>query len=455
MHRLALTVAIASTLAASPAFAARLTAGPMVGATDMHTTTLWLQGDGPARATVDYWPLPAGGTEARAISMPKARSAPVRLERAEDFSGRIRLADLQPGTRYAYRLRLDGRPVGSVQHFTTQTRWQWRDKVDPPDISVVAGSCSYFNDPPRDRDGKPFGAGEGIFSAMAARQPDLVLWLGDNVYLRENETTSPEGMAWRYRSDRAQPALQPLLRVGQHAAIWDDHDFGPDDSNASFTLKQASLDLFRRYWANPSHGLPGVPGIFTTFSFSDVDFFLLDNRWYRDADRARGLADKTQFGAAQLRWLQNALLMSTATFKVVVGGSQFLNDASQAEGWAHYPQEQQGFLDWLALNRVDGVLFLSGDRHFSELSRRDRAGTYPLHDLTCSPLTAASFARPQDRDRPGQVEGTMVVARNFCSLAVQGPRQQRVLTMRVHDSEGRELWSRSLDAQALRTPKGP
>src|SRR5205814_10050326 len=115
-------------------------------------------------------------------------------------------------------------------------------------------------------DGKPYGGSYSIFAKMAAQKADLMLWLGDNVYLRENEYTSAEGMRYRYRSDRAQADLQPLLRTGQHAAIWDDHDFGPDDSNSSFVFKDESLALFKRYWANGSYGLLETPGVFGTFS---------------------------------------------------------------------------------------------------------------------------------------------------------------------------------------------
>jgi alkaline phosphatase D len=76
--------------------------------------------------------------------------------------------------------------------------------------------------------------------------------------------------------------------------------------------------------ANPSFGLPELPGIFTVVSYNDVDFFLLDDRTYRDSDRLVHTAAKSLYGAAQLRWLKNALLASSVGFKVIAGGSQFL-----------------------------------------------------------------------------------------------------------------------------------
>lgn len=99
---------------------------------------------------------------------------------------------------------------------------------------------------------------------------------------------------------------QALLQTGQHYAIWDDHDYGTDDSDKSFIFKRESLDLFKDYWANPSYGTPETPSVFTKVSYNDVDFFLLDDRYYRDNQKMPDSAQKVMFGEAQLDWLKNA-----------------------------------------------------------------------------------------------------------------------------------------------------
>jgi len=43
--------------------------------------------------------------------------------------------------------------------------------------------------------------------------------------------------------------------------------------------------------------------------------------------------------------------------------------------------------DWLEQQRIDGVVFISGDRHFGELLKIARPGAYPLYEFTSSPLT--------------------------------------------------------------------
>jgi alkaline phosphatase D len=435
--------------------AANLAAGPMAGHRDARSTLIWLQADGAAAARIEYW---EEGDERR-----RRLSEPVRLAAVTDFTAQIALNGLLPATTYRYRVLLDGREARVPQAllFRTEALWQWQRHSfiaalghAPRDFRVAFGSCTYVNDPPFDRSVKPagpYGGGYGIFEQIARRKPDLMLWLGDNTYLRDADVGSPVAIAQRYRHDRGLPELQSLLRTGNHYAIWDDHDFGPNDSNSSFTYKGYVLDVFQRYWANGAGGMPGVPGIFRVVSHYDTDFFLLDARFNRDADASRALAGKAMLGAAQVRWLKNALLASTANFRIIVSGSQMLKPVPpRIEGWSNFPDERREFLEWLADNRVPGVMFLSGDRHHTVLTRLPREQAYPLLDFTCSPLTAGAHAPPRGEDMALADEGTQVAKRNFCTLDVAGTWGDRLLTMRSFDGEGNELWKRDVSARDLR-----
>jgi alkaline phosphatase D len=423
----------------------------MAGQVTMRTASIWLQADGPGTAQIEYWNAEA----------PKAkqRSAKVQLRETTDFTAAFQLVALDPGARYEYRVLLDGTPVAIDGHLFVRTQPLWKWRADPPELRVFLGSCSYVNGPPFDRPGNPYGGDYFIFETIAAKAratpvDHFMLWLGDNLYYREVDYESPWGMNDRWRHHRALPALQPLLRATHHYAIWDDHDYGPNDTNRSFVFKGTALELFQRYWANPRYGLPGTPGNFTTFSYLDADFFLLDDRWYRSTDRGVGDPERTMLGRAQIDWLKQALAASTATFKIIANGSQLLNDAGRQEGWHNYPQEREEFLDWLTRQGVKGVVFLSGDRHHTELLRRERPGSYPLHELTCSPLTSGARTTDDEKDNPQRVPGTLVMGtRNFCTLDVIGPRTDRALVFRAFGSDGRELWTHAVRADALRVQK--
>ena len=98
-------------------------------------------------------------------------------------------------------------------------------------------------------------------------------------------------------------------------------------------------------------------------------------------------------------------------------------------------------------------MFLSGDRHHTEMLQWPRAGSYTLHELTCSPLTAGPRDISKTPATDGQVPGTLVGERNFCTLDFSGPRTNRALTIRSVATEGRALWKHGLRLSAMRTPQ--
>lgn len=419
-----------------------LAAGPMLADVTMREATVWVQT--AARGFVRLEVTPDG--------RPGATFTPPGLATAPDGTAAIRLSGLEPGTRYTYRVLVDGYPAGIpyATAFTTQPLWQYR--TDPPAFTVAIGSCHYDNDAFA-RPGTPYGGSTAIFEAIRAQSPDVMLWLGDNAYMRETDWWSPDGIAYRYAHARATHDLQPLLAGAVHYATWDDHDYGPNDSDRSYVHKGAALDVFRRYWPNPTHGVPGAPGAITQFQWGDAEFFLLDDRTYRSPNRAP--APRTILGETQLAWLLDALTASRAPFKVVAMGGQVVNPSEVFETYANVaPEERQRLFDEITARRIDGVVFLSGDRHMTELDRLERPGTYPLYDFTSSPLTAGTVTSPPDSVNVTRVPGTLVTGqRNFGTLTFTGPRTDRTLTMRTFSAEGALLWEHPVRAADLATPE--
>jgi alkaline phosphatase D len=185
---------------------------------------------------------------------------------------------------------------------------------------------------------------------------------------------------------------------------------------------------------------------------NDADFFMLDDRWYRDGDRAPESEIKGLFGERQLNWLKDALLSSTANFKIIVAGGQMLNEQNRWEGWLNFITERRKFLDWLAVNKVDGVMFASGDRHQTELFRMQRTDNYPLYELTCSPLTAGTHNLDNEQNNPMRVAGTLVGEKNFCSMEFSGTYQDRQMMVRSYGTKGEVLWERKISKQEISKP---
>ena len=325
----------------------------------------------------------------------------------------------------------------------------WAKAKDALDLSIAIGSCFFLADADPMYPGQDYGGGFGIFHAIAETKPDVMVWLGDNLYLQQPDVFDPQAMAARYRRQREFEPLQSLLTATTHLAIWDDHDFGPNDSDTSYVFKGETLKLFTRYWPNPTFGLPELPGAFGAARYGDVLFFLLDDRYYRYPDRWPDGPDKTMFGARQLEWLKQALVSAPrGAIKIIAGGSQFWSRPNRFEGWHQFATEQRAFAEWLAAQKIDGVLFVSGDRHFSELLKIDRPGAYPLYEFTSSPLTSRPPPRIDavERDNPDIVPGTLVA-----ETAVRDDPGERPGRRSAHHA--RELRQRRRAALAARDPR--
>lgn len=421
-----------------------LSAGPMLGYSEMTETVIWLQTVGEASVRLRFWP------KDKPEQMLETTSVNTRAE--FDHIASIQLADLVPGTRYAYEVWLNGTLLkfDYALEFQTQPIWRWRGPA--PDFTFTFGSCMYVNDEPFDRPGKPYGAEYELLGAIAAEKPDFMLWLGDNVYHREADWLTEEAMRKRYRHTRACKELQPLLAATHHYATWDDHDYGPNDSDRSFRLKDASQRIFKDYWPGVNYGLNGE-GVCSRFEWGDCEFFMLDDRWWRAPDKLPE-AEREMLGKAQLQWLKDGLITSKAAFKFVVCGGQMFNPAMNFECFGKFLAEQRELADFLRASKIPGVVTLSGDRHAGELLKIEREGAYPLYEFTSSPLTAGPGRFEPEAENKARVPGTWVTnTRHYGKIKVSGKDNERTLTMSAHDKTGKELWKHEIKESELRFAK--
>lgn len=414
----------------------------MLGYAQMREVALWLQTTGPAQVQIEY------ADTARPAE--KKRTPPLLTHDSTAYTAKFVIGPLEPGRTYRYQVYLNGKPVSLPYplYFRTLPLWKWR--TAPPDFRFVVGSCAFVNDSLYDRPGKPYGGEYEIFTSIARLKPDFMIWLGDNVYLREADWHSWSGIRYRYTHTRSLPELQPLLAACPHYAIWDDHDFGPNDSDRSFWARDLTRKAFTLFWANPSFGVPQAPeGLSTFFEWADAEFFLLDGRTYRTPNR-RLTGTRQMFGPAQLEWLLDALKSSKATFKFVCTGSQILNPTTGYENFINFPEERDQLLRLIEAEGIPGVIFLTGDRHFSEVSFIRLRNGQRVYEITASPLTASPFTEaPQREENPYRLEGTLTPQRNFLLLSVSGPEKARTLTITAYNSAGQKLWEKSLSAQEL------
>jgi alkaline phosphatase D len=418
-----------------------LQSGPMAGYSEMTEASLWVQTTEAAKVKFRYWET--------ANPQRKMFTEEASTTREKAFTAQLKASKLQPGKKYTYELYINNNLVKRpyALEFQSQTLWQWR--TDPPEFTFAMGSCAYINETEVDRPGKPYGSGYEIFTTIHKQKPDFMLWVGDNTYLREVDWNTRSGIMHRYTHTRSTPEMQPLLGSVHHYATWDDHDYGPDNSDRSFWNKALTREAFSLFWANPNYPAGENEGIYSTFHWNDVQFFLLDNRYYKTPNH-NFLGERTLLGKDQLQWLIDALIYSKAPFKFIVIGSQVLNPTNLEDSYSFYPEEKEKLLKAIRQANIPGVIFLDGDRHHSVLMKLDRQGTYPLYDLTVSPLTAGTAPTWPEENLSLMIPGTLFIEHNFALLQVSGPRTDRMLTIRLMNDKGNEVWRREIKASELK-----
>lgn len=325
---------------------AYLQAGPMLGHVGSDRAHVWVR----ATAAVPWKILlTAPGAQTREIDGGS-------LKAEAGLSGIAVIDGLKPGTSYTYQIVLDGReqlPLPLPSFITApEAGHACRQRI-------VFGSCV----------GQTIAAAAPTWAELATRRAmttgegafDVLLMLGDNHY---GNTTEIEKLRVYYTAHRLTPGWRDLSARTPVYAIWDDHDYGPNNSDGTEPGKANSLKIFQEFWANPACGEADNPGCYFTFTRGDVQFFMLDGRYHRSPNKAEDTLDKTMLGAKQLEWLKRELLASKAKVKLLANGSEWESYGSE-DSWTYFKQERDPFLRWIDEQKVEGVIFLSGDRHFS------------------------------------------------------------------------------------------
>ncbi len=417
-----------------------LQSGPMVGYSDYREVLIWVQTKAPAEVKIGYF---AQGEKERFTKT-------VQTTEEGDHIAKLFPSEVSYGTTYTYKLYLNNQYVKRDYSLEFQTQPLWQFRTDPPEFTFAIGSCFFINEAKDDRP-QPYGGNYEILGNILEKDPDFMVWLGDNIYLRTPDFLTERGIRHRNRHTRSLPELQPLLGSVHHYATWDDHDYGPNDADRSYANKKLTEKAFNDYWGNLNTDVTGEGGITSHFLWNDVEFFMMDNRYHRAPNRSLD-PNKDYLGDTQLDWLIDALTSSKASFKVVCVGGQTISDAAVYENVATYPEARKRLLDRIAAEKIEGVIFMSGDRHHTEISRMERPDAYPLIDITCSPLTAGTH-KARDEGNTHQVKDKTYYQRNFGLVNVSGPRTDRTLLLTIFDSKGQKVWDYRIDAKELKYKK--
>ncbi len=424
---LILTVIVLSFAADGASIAAARRAGPVptithgviVGDVTASSALLWARADGEASLNV----VLSGGRH-RGIARGAARAA-------DDFTARVPLDHLAPGTTYRYRAWFSLGPPGSSHgppvegFFRTAPE---RDTVAPLRLDF-GGDLNGQNACRDSVEGMP------IMETVRTRQPDVFVGLGDIIYadnacsatgLYGNAQVPGDfGLAadlatyrahWRYT--RADAGFQRLLEETDYVGVWDDHevvnDFGPlNDTRSALPytpgvhLMPIGLEAFLDY--TPVAIAENTPlRLYRSIRWGkNLELIVLDARQYRDPNFAEDTdaRPKTMLGREQLTWLKERLADSDATWKVIVSSVPMsiptgFPPTNGRDGWANFDQTtgyERELLDivrFMQTHDVRNTVWITTDVHFSESFRYVPFPSDPgfaVHELVTGPMNAGIF----------------------------------------------------------------
>ena len=423
-------------LAASAPLQAEIVAGPMLGHIDMREATVWVQTDAPSQVRVAY----AEQDQSNALQW----SDSLETSNALNNTVTLTLNAVEPGKQYNYRIELDGKLDENQNTFQTPANYLGR--TPPPNVRIAVAGAHYAIEEGFEPPYQILGGGYGIFATILAEKPDLMIWAGNTAHLRDSDWASRSGTLKRFGNARSVSELQPLLASIPHYATWSSADYGTPNAGKYYSYRQHAEDCFKAYWPQPI-SVTSLDGIVTRFRRADVDFFMLDTRSYRDNAPASDRLPST-LGKAQIEWLRQEIIDSTATFKVIIAGAPILNPADNRTNLSYAEREHSDLLQMLRNERIAGLFFISGGKYYGELTRLVHANSYNLFDLTVGPLTA----KPKDNEDElnfFRMPGSSTFERQFALLDFTGPEEDRAINLRVLSMDGKELWQRTIKASAL------
>ena len=334
------------------------------------------------------------------------------------------LNDLHPATEYSYAIRCRGEVVADDdgQRFKTLT------EIGSADIASLAfGSCAR-EDP----------GSAGVWKQIKKDAPETLVLLGDTPYI---DSTDLQHQRKRYQEFAAVPALGSLLQGCSLYGIWDDHDFGRNDTNGLLPGKERSRQVFLEYHANPSYG-DGRVGVYTKFRRGPVEVFLLDARYFAGVEPSPVDKQKpTLLGTAQWNWLCTELKASSAPFKILAAG-MIWNGAvrpNKPDHWETYSHERDALFKFIGRERISGVVLVGGDIHRTRVLKYDTTDTagYSLTELITSPIHDGVM-ESADAPHPNLVFDAGM-PHSFLLIDADSRESPATLTARFKNSSGKEF----------------
>jgi alkaline phosphatase D len=321
--------------------------------------------------------------------------------------------------------------------------------VNPLISRIALGSCMKQDRP------------APVLGTVREWEPELFIWLGDNIY---GDTEDMGVLESKYGQLAAKPLFAALRARVPMVATWDDHDYGVNDGGLEYPKKEESKEVFLRFWGEPEGTERRQrPGIYTSYRFGDpavgksLQIIMLDTRTfrtplvkntipsYKNDYRPDSKPANTFLGEAQWAWLKERLL-EPADLRLIGTSIQFGHEYNGWESWTNFPTEVEKMVGLIRETKANGVVFLSGDVHWGELSALKAPGCYPLHDLTASGINEEWDILEPNRNRIGQA----CMDHHFGFIEINWNAADPTVALHIKDVTGRARVKHTVRLSTLR-----
>lgn len=303
---------------------------------------------------------------------------------ASDYTIKVDVKGLQPGKQYFYRFK-------SGDNYSPVGRTRTLPSGATEEVKFAVVSCSnwefgYFN----------------AYKQIAEKELDAVIHLGDYIYeygigtygdtslgklhVPPYEIISLDDYRTRYSQYRLDPDLRKIHQMHPFISIWDDHEIANNayetgaqnhqPNEGSFEeRKEAARQAYYEWMPvrdNQEH--------YRSFQYGELaQLIMLDERLAGRTEPAADTTsiatlppDHTMLGKQQLSWFKDQLKKNNERWQII--GNQvvfsYLNYGTKdqnlnPDSWDGYPMERKEIVNLLAQEKIDNVIFLTGDTHAS------------------------------------------------------------------------------------------
>lgn len=368
-----------------------LSVGPIVGVTTPTSTRIWGRGDFDATSTAIRRCFGVARLKKRSDAQ-FGQAVFFKMQAEFDYTGIADFKNLQPGESYEYEIgyfyadsELKNVAAMELEWPAEVSRGQVKTvpaSLSAP-ISFVFGSCRYllrflgrslFDD----RGDKTFRS--ILQQIQAGSKTDLLLMCGDQIYADDLNFLSRDRYLSeyheRYAEVFAQPYIRQLMSMVPTYMTLDDHEIKNDWSQDEFKNDAQrfanAMHAYHSYQVvhgpafqfTPDPTMSDIPEkIWYTQRHGCAEFFVLDSR----TERFTQLKPPRIISQEQMDGLKRWLTAEKNSIKFIVSSVPFFPDAAigNQDRWAGFREQRRELLDFIRENKIQRVVFLSGDVHTS------------------------------------------------------------------------------------------